>query len=109
METVCLNLLDNARKAMEGGGEILLEGLLEEDCPVIRVTDSGKGIPTEELSRVTEAFYMVDKSRARAQGGAGLGLALCRRIVDLHGGALELESRPGEGTRVTVRLRGAEL
>ncbi len=109
METVCLNLLDNARKAMEGGGEILLEGLLEEGCPVIRVTDSGKGIPTEELSRVTEAFYMVDKSRARAQGGAGLGLALCRRIVDLHGGALELESRPGEGTRVTVRLRGAEL
>lgn len=86
METVCLNLLDNARKAMEGGGEILLEGLLEEGCPVIRVTDSGKGIPTEELSRVTEAFYMVDKSRA-----------------------LELESRPGEGTRVTVRLRGAEL
>ena len=109
METVCLNLLDNARKAMEGGGEILLEGLLEEGCPVIRVTDSGKGIPAEELSRVTEAFYMVDKSRARAQGGAGLGLALCRRIVDLHGGALELESRPGEGTWVTVRLRGAEL
>ena len=109
METVCLNLLDNARKAMESGGEILLEGLLEERCPVIRVTDSGKGIPAEELSRVTEAFYMVDKSRARAQGGAGLGLALCRRIVDLHGGALELQSRPGEGTRVTVRLRGAEL
>ena len=109
METVCLNLLDNARKAMESGGEILLEGLLEERCPVIRVTDSGKGIPAEELSRVTEAFYMVDKSRARALGGAGLGLALCRRIVDLHGGALELQSRPGEGTRVTVRLRGAEL
>lgn len=106
METVCLNLLDNARKAMEGGGDLLLEGLSEGGGPVIRVTDSGKGIPAEELERVTEAFYMVDKSRSRAQGGAGLGLALCRRIVDLHGGALELESTPGQGTRVTVRLKG---
>jgi signal transduction histidine kinase len=92
---------------MESGGDLLLEGLLEEGGPLIRVTDSGKGIPAEELSRVTEAFYMVDKSRSRAQGGAGLGLALCRRIVDLHGGTLELESRSGEGTRATVRLRGA--
>lgn len=105
METVCLNLLDNARKAMEGGGDLLLEGLLETGGPVIRVTDSGRGIPAEDLTRVTEAFYMVDKSRSRAQGGAGLGLALCRRIVDLHGGTLELESAPGQGTRVTVRLR----
>ena len=108
METVCLNLLDNARKAMEGGGDLLLEGLSEEGRPVIRVTDSGKGIPAEELERVTEAFYMVDKSRSRAQGGAGLGLALCRRIVDLHGGTLELESTPGQGTRVTVRLKGGK-
>ena len=65
-------------------------------------------IPAEELERVTEAFYMVDKSRSRAQGGAGLGLALCRRIVDLHGGTLELESTPGQGTRVTVRLKGGK-
>ena len=108
METVFLNLLDNARKAMEGGGDLLLEGLSEEGRPVIRVTDSGKGIPAEELERVTEAFYMVDKSRSRAQGGAGLGLALCRRIVDLHGGTLELESTPGQGTRVTVRLKGGK-
>ena len=70
------------------------------------MTDSGKGIPPEELARVTEAFYMVDKSRARAQGGAGLGLALCRRIVELHGGRMELESTLGQGTRVTVFLKG---
>lgn len=106
METVCVNLLDNARKAMEDGGEILLEGVSEEGGCRIQVTDRGTGIPAEELERVTEAFYMVDKSRSRAQGGAGLGLALCRRIVDLHGGRLEIESRLGEGTCVRVHLKG---
>ncbi|WP_295761876.1 cell wall metabolism sensor histidine kinase WalK [uncultured Oscillibacter sp.] len=106
METVCVNLLDNARKAMEGGGEILLEGLAEEGGCCIQVTDQGKGIPEEELERVTEAFYMVDKSRSRAQGGAGLGLALCRRIVDLHGGTMDIESRLGRGTRVRIHLKG---
>lgn len=104
MKSVCFNLLDNARKAMEGGA-ILLEGIREEGGYRIQVTDQGKGIPPEELDRVTEAFYMVDKSRSRAQGGAGLGLALCRRIVELHGGALQIESTLGQGTRVTVRLR----
>ena len=72
------------------------------------MTDQGKGIPESELERVTEAFYMVDKSRSRAQGGAGLGLALCSRIADLHGGRLEIESEPGRGTRVRVHLKGGD-
>lgn len=108
MESVCVNLLDNARKAMEHGGEVLLEGLAEADGACIQVTDRGKGIPGSELERVTEAFYMVDKSRSRAQGGAGLGLALCRRIAELHGGTLEIESEPGRGTRVRVHLKGGD-
>lgn len=108
MEAVCLNLLDNARKATERGGEIHLEGAVEEGDYRIQVTDTGKGIPAEDLSRVTEAFYMVDKSRARAQGGAGLGLALCRRIVELHGGTMELESVLGQGTTARVHLKGGE-
>ncbi len=108
METVCVNLLDNARKAMENGGEVLLEGFAREDGCLIQVTDQGKGIPESELERVTEAFYMVDKSRSRAQGGAGLGLALCSRIADLHGGRLEIESEPGRGTRVRVHLKGGD-
>ena len=108
METVCLNLLDNARKAIEGRGVIVLEGVPEAGGYCIRVTDSGKGIPAGELSRVTEAFYMVDKSRARAQGGAGLGLALCQRIVALHGGRLEFQSVEGTGTQVRVHLKGGE-
>lgn len=107
LESVCLNLLDNARKAMDGGGTAALEGLTEEGGYCIRVTDSGKGIPAAELSRITEAFYMVDKSRARAQGGAGLGLAVCRRIVELHGGSMEFHSTEGEGTQVCVHLKGA--
>jgi len=108
METVLLNLLDNARKAMEHGGVIRLEGAGEAGGYVIRVVDTGKGIPPEDLGRVTEAFYMVDKSRARAQGGAGLGLALCRRIVDLHGGRMELQSEVGAGTAISIHLKGGE-
>ena len=56
------------------------------------------------LPRVTEPFYMVDKSRARRQGGSGLGLALCQRIAAAHGSALRIESEPGRGTRVSVTL-----
>ena len=101
-----LNLLDNARKATPSGGRISLIGEAREDGYLIQVTDTGKGIPAEELSRITEPFYMVDKSRARAQGGAGLGLALCRRIVELHGGTLEFESILGQGTTARVYLKG---
>lgn len=106
MKTVCLNLLDNARKATPPGGAVTLTGQAEGNGYRIEVTDTGTGIPAEELGRVTEPFYMVDKSRARAQGGAGLGLALCRRIVDLHGGTLEFESVTGRGTTARVHLRG---
>ena len=74
----------------------------------VRVTDDGRGISPEDLSRITEPFYMVDKSRARAQGGAGLGLTVCQRIVALHGGILHFESEPGRGTRVSILVRGGE-
>ena len=106
MESVCLNLLDNARKAVEAGGHILLEGAPAEDGYRIQVSDDSRGIPPEELDRIMEPFYMVDKSRSRAQGGAGLGLTVCQRIVALHGGRLEFESALGQGTRVSVYLKG---
>ncbi len=66
------------------------------------------GIPAAALARVTEPFYMVDKSRARAGGGSGMGLALCEKIAALHGGRLQIESVEGEGTAVTVRLPAAD-
>ena len=106
MKTVCLNLLDNARKATAPGGSIALTGRAEGDGYLIQVADTGKGIPSEELGRVTEPFYMVDKSRARSQGGAGLGLALCSRIVELHGGTMGFESVLGQGTTVKIHLNG---
>ena len=71
--------------------------------------DPGRGIPPEELSRITDPFYMVDKSRARAAGGAGLGLSLCNEIVQLHGGTMQFESRVGNGTVVTVELKGGRV
>ena len=75
---------------------------------MIRVTDNGRGIPQEDLSKIKEAFYRVDKSRDRAQGGAGLGLPLCQEIVELHNGKLYFESVLGKGTRVTAELYGGD-
>lgn len=72
----------------------------------IAVADNGKGIPPEALAHITEAFYRVDKSRSRKQGGVGLGLALCAKIAELHGGTIRFASKPGEGTTVTVELKG---
>jgi two-component system phosphate regulon sensor histidine kinase PhoR len=70
------------------------------------VTDDGAGIPPKDLPRITEAFYRADKSRSRAQGGAGLGLALCNEICALHGGTMTVNSTEGVGTRVDVVLKG---
>lgn len=104
-ESLLINLVDNAMKAGEEGNVIRL--VWEEADPEqgrrqdrIGVIDQGKGIPPEELPRVTEAFYMVDKSRSRKEGGAGLGLALCSLIAQLHGMRMEIESEVGRGTAV---------
>ena len=108
IRTALYNLIDNARKASEPGAAIRLTGKAEGTTYRFTVSDRGRGIPAEALSRITEPFYMVDKSRARAQGGAGLGLSLCRRIAEAHGGRLEFESREGEGTRASLILGGGE-
>lgn len=104
MKTVLLNLLDNGRKAMEEGGLLYLLGRPEAGGFAFYVRDTGKGMPEKELSRITEAFYMVDKSRARRQGGAGLGLSICAEIVRRHGGDLSFKSMEGKGTLARVWL-----
>lgn len=108
MKTVLINLIDNARKAIGQNGMIQLKGRCLEAGYEIRVQDNGKGMPQEELVKITEAFYMVDKSRSREQGGAGLGLALCKEIINLHGGELWFESQVGKGTEVIVLLKEGE-
>ena len=105
MKAVILNLIDNARKAVGDSGAIHLKG--ERTGPnryMISVRDNGKGIPESEISRITEAFYMVDKSRSRASGGVGLGLAICNEIIKIHDGDMKFESRLGEGTKVIVEI-----
>ena len=58
----------------------------------VKTVDNGRGIPKEEIGRITEAFYMVDKSRSRKEGGAGIGMALCQRIIQLHGASMQIDS-----------------
>ena len=108
LESLVLNLCDNARKASPRGAAVELTGRAEAQGYRISVRDSGGGIAPEELLRITEPFYMVDKSRSRAQNGAGLGLALCAAVAELHGTALEFESALGKGTTVSLLLKGGE-
>lgn len=102
-KTLVLNLLDNALKS--GTKTVSLLGKNQGETYVISVIDQGRGIPREELDKITEAFYMVDKSRSRKEHGAGLGLALCVRIAELHGTALHYDSELGKGTTVSMTLR----
>lgn len=107
VKSLLVNLWDNARKAMDGrGGGITVRSEMLPDGCVISVRDSGHGIPAGALEHLTEAFYRVDKARAREQGGVGLGLSLCREIAVLHGGSIRFESPPGQGATVIVELRG---
>lgn len=98
MKTVLLNLVDNACKASESGAVVELYGRKQENGYHFAVKDYGTGIAEDELKKITEAFYMVDKSRSRSKNGAGLGLALCSEILKLHHSELEVESVLGEGS-----------
>jgi signal transduction histidine kinase len=106
VKSLVLNLLDNARKAMEPGGAIRFTSTMTPEGCILVVQDQGRGMEPQELEKITGAFYRVDKARSRAQGGAGLGLSLCQEIVDLHKGTMVFSSQPGQGTTVTVTLKG---
>lgn len=92
------NLTENAIKACAAGGRVRLS--CADGQAVIE--DNGKGMTREQLAHITEPFYRTDKSRSRAEGGAGLGLCLCRQIVRTHGAQMEFASEPGKGTKATV-------
>jgi two-component system phosphate regulon sensor histidine kinase PhoR len=101
LEQILVNLLDNAIKYTDHG-EIAISAGVKENRVRIQVRDTGIGIPKENIPRVFERFYVVDKSRSRKSGGTGLGLSIVKHIVLLHKGTIGIESIPGEGTTVTV-------
>jgi CheY-like chemotaxis protein len=102
---VVANLLNNAAKYTPSGGRITLATLREGDDAVIRVSDSGIGIPADRVPEVFEMFAQVERSSARAHGGLGIGLALVKRLVEMHGGSVVATSAgPGRGSRFEVRL-----
>ena len=108
VKSLLYNLIDNAGKAMDGEGMIVVKANAIPGGCQFHVADNGRGMEAKELERITEAFYRVDKARSRSQGGAGLGLALCKQIVELHNGTIQYTSEPGKGTRVTVTLYAGE-
>ncbi len=105
IRSLVINLIDNARKATGDHGKIRVQSFMTADGCRIEVLDDGKGIPQKSLDRIAEAFYRVDKSRSRADGGVGLGLALCKKIVELHKGSMRIESELGQGTAIRVDLK----
>jgi len=105
--SLLLNLVDNARKALDDGGDIIIKSRTNDGVCEISVSDNGRGIPEDELNKIKDAFYRVDKSRSRSQGGVGLGLRLCDEIAALHGGEITFESEIGVGTTVTLKLKEA--
>jgi signal transduction histidine kinase len=101
---VITNLLDNALKHTPSGGKVTLETQTGTNGVEVSMLDTGSGIPPEDLLRIFERFYQVDKSRSDGAAGSGLGLAICKQIVEAHGGSLSAQSALGVGTRVTMRL-----
>ena len=104
IKTLLLNLVDNARKASQPEQTITIEGRVSGGRYRVEVRDEGRGMEETELGRIQEPFYMVDKSRARQQHGAGLGLSLCREIARFHDTDLSFWSQVGKGTRVWLEL-----
>lgn len=104
IEQVILNIISNAIKYTKEGGRIDIDAFVVDKEARITVADNGIGIPESELARVFERFFRIDKARARDMGGTGLGLSISKQIMEDHGGSIELDSREGKGTRVTIIL-----
>ena len=104
IEQVLINIISNAIKYTPDGGVINLYSGSSGNQVWVKVTDNGIGIPKEDLPRVFERFYRVDKARSRESGGTGLGLSIASEIIAKHGGQIDLQSEPGQGTTVTVTL-----
>lgn len=105
---VLRNLLENAVAHTDKGGTVMVTARQEGSRVEVAVIDTGEGIPAEDLPNIFERFYRVDKSRARATGGNGLGLTIAKRLVEAHGGKIEVQSEPGKGSCFTFTLPMSE-
>ncbi|MDR6226613.1 two-component system histidine kinase PnpS [Desmospora profundinema] len=101
---IVINLLSNAMSYTPSGGSVTLSAGKEKDHWWIRVSDTGIGIPEEDLPRIFERFYRVDKARSRESGGTGLGLAIVKHLVESHHGEIYVDSQAGKGTAFTLRF-----
>jgi two-component system phosphate regulon sensor histidine kinase PhoR len=104
LEQVWVNLLDNAIKFNRPDGEVRVDVVRDPERALVRVCDTGSGIPSRDLPRIFERFYRVDKARSRATGGTGLGLAIVKHAVEQMGGSVSVESHLGQGSVFTVAL-----
>ncbi|MEE9591839.1 MAG: ATP-binding protein, partial [Thermodesulfobacteriota bacterium] len=98
------NLIDNALKYTQIGGSVELSLDTDGESAIIKVADTGVGVSKEDMPYILDRFYRVDKARTRGAGGAGLGLSICKGIVDAHGGRIEVESELGKGSTFIVYL-----
>ncbi|MFH0914776.1 MAG: ATP-binding protein, partial [Chloroflexota bacterium] len=105
---VLRNLLENAIAHTGNGGRITVASEKQDNRVKVSVTDTGEGIPAEDLPYIFERFYRVDKSRTRATGGSGLGLTIARRLVEAHGGTIEARSELEKGSRFVFTIPVAE-
>jgi len=99
---ILVNVLDNAVKFTGSGGRVTIDAEVQDNFVVLRIFDTGMGIPKEELQRLGERFYRVDKARSRELGGTGLGLSIVKHLMLVHGGKMEIDSRLGRGTSVSL-------
>jgi len=105
IQQVLMNLVENGIKYGKENGHIYLGIELDKESILISVRDDGPGIDQEHLKRIFERFYRVEQSRNRAKGGSGLGLAIVKHIIDLHGGKVQVVSKPGKGTTFSFKLK----
>ena len=105
---VLRNLLGNALTHSAGGGVVTVTARQRDNYVEVAVSDTGEGIPPEELPNIFERFYRVDKSRTRATGGSGLGLTIAKRLVEVHGGRIKADSKPGKGSSFSFTIPVAQ-
>ena len=104
LEQVVGNLIGNSLRYVPAGGKISIDAQNNEGSVVIQVSDTGSGIPEEELPYIFDRFWRGEKSRARVSGGAGLGLAICKQLVEAQGGTISAKNRTEGGLQVTIKF-----